>query len=92
MDKTPEEILEENGYEIEILQEEETMFFRNPDYSSAIIGISDDYHIIYSYDKMVEYLVSHDEMTIEEAVDFIDYNTLRAYTSKGKMPIVVYTF
>lgn len=92
MDKTPEEILEENGYEIEILQEEETMFFRNPDYTSAIIGISDDYHIIYSYDKMVEYLVSHDEMTIEEAVDFIDYNTLRAYTSKGKMPIVVYTF
>ena len=92
MDKTPEEILEENGYEIEILQEEETMFFRNPDYTSAIIGISSDYHIIYSYDKMVEYLVSHDEMTIEEAVDFIDYNTLRAYTSKGKMPIVVYTF
>ena len=36
--KTPEEILEENGYSIEELEESETILFRNPDFSTAIVG------------------------------------------------------
>lgn len=91
MDKTPEEILEENGYDIQTLQEE-TLFFRNPDYTDALIGISSDYHAVYDYNRMVEWLMRTEDMEEIEAIEFIDYNTLRAYTSKGKMPIVVYTF
>lgn len=92
MDKTPEEILEENGYDIKALEEERTLFFRNPDFSTAIIGVTDDYHIVYDYDKMVEHLVKYEDMTEEEAIEWLDYNTLRSYSSEGLMPIVVYTF
>lgn len=87
---TPEEILENNGYDIETLQEEKTILYRNPDFSTAIIGISDDYHIVYDYNKMVEHLMTYEGFTEEESVEWIDYNTLRVYTSGCKMPIIMY--
>lgn len=89
--KEPEDILEENGYDIEALQEEGTILFRNPDFSTAIIGISSDNHVIYDYNKMVEHLIKYDEMTEEESIDWIDYNTLNTYSSEGLMPIIMYS-
>ena len=50
---TPEQILEDNGYSIEDLKEEETLLFRDPDYHTAIIGISHDGRVIYDYDKKI---------------------------------------
>ena len=90
MVREPEEILEDNGYDIEILKEEGTLFYRNFDYASAIVGISDDSRIVYNYELMVQHLVLHEGFTEDEAREWIDYNTLRAYTSEGKMPIVMY--
>lgn len=92
MDKTPEEILEENGYDVEALREEKSLFFRNPDFADCIIGITDDWHIVYSYDKMVEHLIKYEKMSVEEAIEWLDYNTLRSYSSEGLMPIVVHVF
>ena len=66
------------------------MLYRNPDFASAIIGISSDYHVIYDYELMIEHLMKYADMTYEEAVEWIDYNTLGAYISEGKMPIVMY--
>ena len=86
----PEQILEDSGFDIELLTEEETMLYRNPDFASAIIGISSDYHVIYDYELMIEHLMKYDDMTYEESVEWIDYNTLGAYTSEGKMPIIMY--
>ena len=88
--RTPEEILEDNGYDIETLQEEKTILYRNPDFSTAIIGISDSYHVVYDYNKMIEHLMTYEGWSEEESIEWIDYNTLRAYTSEGKMPIVMY--
>lgn len=72
---------------------EETVVFENPSYLKAIIGISDDGALCYSYNKMVQCLMEEDKMEQEEAMEFIDYNTIRAlpYTSSmGVRPIVVY--
>lgn len=69
--RTPEEILEENGYSIDELEESETMLFRNPDFSTAIIGIDNDNRVIYDYNKMIEFLVETEDMDYEEAADFI---------------------
>lgn len=47
--------------------------------------------MIYSYDKLIETLVEHDGMSEEEAMEWLDYNTLRAIPSMGMMaPIVMY--
>lgn len=70
--------LNELGYESSIV-------FENPSYDTAIIGISSDGQVVYDYDKMVEYLVKTDEMTPEEACEFIDYNTIRALPYAGSL-------
>ena len=68
---------------------EELIVFENPDYDSAIIGVSSDSRVIYSYDLMIEHLIVTNGMTIEEAVDFIDYNTLGVLVHDNS-PIVLY--
>ena len=70
---------------------EDTIVLESPDYLSAIIGITEDGRLIYSYDKMVEHLMREDGMDAEEAMEFVDYNTIRALPYAGEMaPIVMY--
>lgn len=69
----------------------DSIVFENPDYDAAIIGVSSDDRVIYDYDEMIAYLMCEDSMTIEEAMDFIDYNTLRALPYAGNgAPIIMY--
>ena len=70
---------------------ENTIILESPDYLSAIIGITEDGRLIYSYDKMVEHLMREDGMEADEAMEFIDYNTVRALPYAGEMaPIIQY--
>lgn len=78
--------LEECGYE-------DSIIFENPSYDSAVVGISDTGQVCYSYTKMVEHLVETDSMDEEEAMEFIDYNTIRSLPychPSDKRPIVIY--
>lgn len=72
-------------------EEEDTIIFTNPDYVDAIIGHDNNGHLIYSYTKMAESLMVNDNMNYEEAVEFIDYNTIRALPYMGdKAPIIAF--
>ncbi len=53
---------------------EDSIVFRNPEYEDAIIGVTIDGNVLYDYDKCAEYLVKHDNMSIEEAIEYVDYN------------------
>lgn len=75
---------------IEEYEYEDVLIFSNPDYASAFIGISDDNRAIYDYDKMVKYLMDRDGMTDIEAVEFIDYNTIRSLSYFDEAPIIMY--
>ena len=75
-----ERLLLEVGYE-------GTIFFTNPSYEDAFLGISSDDRAIYDYEKMVESLVNHEDMTEDEAREFIDYNAT-FYIEGG--PIILY--
>lgn len=70
---------------------EESIVFENPDYDSAIIGYdANDNRVVYDFEKMAEHLMDNDGMTYEEAVEFIEYNTIRAIPYAGQNgPIVV---
>jgi hypothetical protein len=72
---------------------ENSIVFENPDYESAIVGF--DYNsdrVIYDYDKMVDFLVTTYSMEPEEAVEFIDVNTIRSLSYMGeKGPIILKT-
>lgn len=71
---------------------EDTTFFEEPDYVSCIEGISTNGNLIYNYDKMVNFLIENKVCeNYEEAVDFIDYNTLRTIDYMGeKRPVILY--
>ena len=79
------DILMDQGFENFII-------FENPDYDSAIIGITENNQVVYDYDKMIEYLIQEDDMSYEEAIDFISYNTIRflPYAGEG-VPIIMYS-
>ena len=82
--KLNREILVDMGYA-------DSIIFTNPDYDDAIIGISHDDRVIYDYDKMIEHLMTYEDMTDEEAADYISYNTIRSIPYAGEYaPIVMY--
>ena len=71
---------------------EDFTIFENPDYDSAIIGITDDNQVVYDYDKMILFLEQEDNMSYEEAADFISYNTIRSLPYAGEgAPIIMYS-
>ena len=69
---------------------EDVRVFDDYDYADAFIGMSNDGRAVYSYDKMVEWLMLKEDWSFEEAVEWIDYNTIRALPYYPDGPIVVY--
>ena len=83
---TAEEKLLENGYE-------GVKYLTDFSYDTALIGVSHDDRAIYDYDLMVEWLMSNQGFTEEEAVEWIDYNMIRALPYMGADgPIVLHRF
>lgn len=71
---------------------EETLVFDNPDYDEAIIGVTHDGRVVYDYDEMVNCLIKED-MSEEDATDFISYNTIRSLPYAGESaPVIMYLF
>lgn len=82
---TNREVLCDLGYE-------DVIVFENPDYDSAIIGVSHDNRVIYDFELMIEFLIQTDDMDRDEAADFIYYNTIRSLGYMGDTaPIIAYS-
>ena len=72
---------------------DQAIVFDNPDFDDAIIGITHDGKAVYDYLGMVHSLMKEDGINEEEAVDFIDYNTIRALPYAGEYaPVIVHFF
>lgn len=70
--------------------DEEIVVFSHPSYNNSILGISTDNRVIYDYDLMIKDLMEQDNISVEEAEDFIQYNTIGASYSKSKDPIILF--
>ena len=69
----------------------DSVIFQNPDYMSAVVGVSEEGRVIYSYEKMVWALMMTDGMDYEEAVECVDFNTIGALPTMGEnAPIIMY--
>jgi hypothetical protein len=67
------------------------LVFDNPAYDESIIGQTFDGRAIYDIEKMANELSTDDDIPIEDAMDFIDYNAIRSLPYAGdKAPVVVY--
>lgn len=70
---------------------EDVKYLVNYSYDSALIGVSEDGRAIYDYEKMIEWLMEEEEWSETDAIEWIDYNTLRAIPYMGEnAPIIMY--
>jgi hypothetical protein len=70
---------------------EDVKYLTNYSYDDALIGVTEDYRAVYDYEKMVEWLVKKEGFNVFDAVDWIDYNTLRALPYMGEgAPIIMF--
>lgn len=76
---------------IEMIQADDLVFYENPNYDSAILGVDmSSNRVVYDYDLMVDSLMSDLDLSYEDAIDFIDVNTLGSISPTGLGPIVLY--
>ena len=70
----------------------DAVVFDNHAYDNSIIGTTFDGRAIYSFDKMVEELATDEGWTEIDAIEWINYNTIRSLPYGGeKAPLIVYT-
>lgn len=84
MEPSKRDILCEMGYD-------DAVVFDNPDYDDAIIGVTEEGRVVYDFDAMVKILVERDGMDETEAIEFIEYNTIRALPYAGENPPIIMT-
>lgn len=73
-------------------EHEEAVVFNIPSYDNAIVGLSEDGRVIYDYDLMIKELTNNTALTEDEAIQYIDYNTIRTlpYIEEQVRPIILY--
>ena len=75
---------------------EDIIILDNPSYDKSIIGVTKNsegkYVVIMYYDKMVEEYMADNSCSYEDAVEWIDYNTLGALPGIPNHPIIVNDF
>ena len=66
--------------------------FDNPRYPNSIIGLTIDNRAIYDMEQMIIDLMNEDNISYIDALEFIEYNTIRALSYMGEdAPIILYT-
>ena len=86
---------------LEFLEEEnpEAAIFENPSFEKALIGYTENnlgnYVAVYDYNLMIESLSeeysNESEDPITDAIDWVEYNTMRSLPYMGEnAPIIIY--
>lgn len=70
---------------------EDSIVLDDSSFDGSIVGYTDYGNVVYDFDKMVEEYMMDNECSVEDAIDWITYNTMRAipYFPDPK-PIVMY--
>ena len=79
------EVLEEYGIDCD-----EVVLFDNPSYDNAIVGVTTSNKAVYDYDEIIKCLVRDDGMTYDEAIEWLEFNTIRASQYNGDNPIIIF--
>lgn len=67
------------------------MILDNYSYDDALIGVTEDNRAVYDYELMIDWLCKNHGFSMMDAIDWIDYNTIRALPYMGKdAPIILY--
>lgn len=72
-----------------MIEEGKTLFVDG--YTEAMLGTTDEGVIVYSKTYMIEELMTRDDMSLEEAIEFLEYNVWNSYVGEYT-PIYVNDF
>lgn len=61
----------------------------NPSFDNSIVGITNDLRVVYKFDLMCEEFAQENNCSLEDAEDFIGYNTIRSLPYVKDGPIVI---
>jgi hypothetical protein len=68
------------------------VILENYSYDDALVGVTEDGRAVYDFDKMIDWLVKTEGMTVDEAVEWIEYNTIRALPYAGpEAPVIMFS-
>ena len=74
--------LEENGYSEKPGWSE---------FAKAISGVTTDERIVYSYERITECLMETDDISEEDAIEYVDYNVVGSLNPKiEESPIIIH--
>lgn len=74
----------DNGYE-------DITIFSNCSYDDALIAVTDDGRAVYDYDLMVKWLMDEEGWDEMDAIEWIEYNTIRALPYMGdEAPVIIH--
>lgn len=60
-------------------------------YDEAIVGYTTNGRIVYDYDKMITELMRYQGWNYDDAIDWIEFNTIRSLPYAGEnAPIIMY--
>lgn len=68
---------------------ERTSFFEEPEFDDAIIGVTADDKVCYSYRLMKQVLMERNGISEEDASDQIQYDTMNSMSASYNPPIIV---
>ena len=70
--------------------EEEVLILDNHAYDKSIIGITPDGRLIYDFEKMIQEFMEDEDCDETEAIEWLEYNTMRALPYMGeRAPIII---
>ena len=71
---------------------EDAIVFDNMSYDNSIVGVTTDNRVVYDYDKMILELMEDEEWSYDDAIEWIEYNTIRSLPYAGEYaPIIMYS-
>jgi hypothetical protein len=81
---TAAEKLLERGYQ-------DVVILENYSYDDALVGVTEDGRAVYDWEKMIDWLMETEGMDPIEALEWIEYNTIRALPYAGpNAPIIMH--
>ena len=70
--------------------EEEVLILDDHAYDKSIIGLTEDGRLVYDFDKMVKEFAEDEQCDELDAIEWLEFNTLRALPYMGeRAPIVI---
>ena len=69
---------------------DDVVHFDGPEFDGGIVGVTTDGRLVYSYDKLVRALMEANKWDETDAIDWVEFNTLRSLPYiHGKAPVVM---